>query len=90
MSIDLLPKKALAEVIRAYEIGAKKYAKDDWRTRYDDDELYLKYKRHLAAWRCGAERYDKYDGQHHLAACIFHLMAMLEKDLENEQSSNRP
>ncbi len=77
-----LPPLALAEVCRTSLLGDKKHDKDAWKKR-GLKELYSKFKRHWESWWCG-EDYDQDDGQHHLAACIFHLMTLLEKDLEAE------
>lgn len=76
-----LPPLALAEVCRTSLIGKKKHG-EAWRTRSKDD-MEDKFRRHWNNW-WDEEQYDKDDGQHHLAACIFHLMTLLEKDLEAE------
>lgn len=77
-----LPPLALAEVCRTWLIGAKKHG-DAWRTR-NSEEKWRKANGHLWAFDEDGERFDKEDGQHHLAAAIINLMTLLEKDLEAE------
>lgn len=81
-----LPPLALAEVCRTSLLGDKKHG-EAWR-EWSSEEIWAKFDRHMGLYGGGydhlAESHDEEDGQHHLAACIFHLMTLLEKDLEAE------
>lgn len=77
---DLLPFRALDEVAKVLEFGARKYAPDNWRKvdgwrwRYLGAAL-----RHLAAFGTG-ERLDRESGLHHLAHAACCVLFLLELD----------
>lgn len=72
----LIPAHALDELAHVLTIGAKKYARDNWRYVEDAERRYFDaLQRHLWAWKRG-ERFDNETGRHHLghaAACLFFL-----------------
>lgn len=74
---DLLPFRALDEIAKVLEFGARKYAPDNWRKVEGWRWRYLGATfRHLAAWATG-ERLDSESGLHHLAhagCCVLFLL----------------
>jgi hypothetical protein len=71
---------AVQEVIDVLELGARKYAPDNWKKvenqRYEDAEL-----RHKLA-RFSGEKYDPETKKYHLAHEICNLMFLLQKEME--------
>ena len=71
---------AVQEVIDVLELGARKYAPDNWKkvenARYEDAEL-----RHKLA-RFSGEKYDPETNKYHLAHEICNLMFLLQKEME--------
>jgi hypothetical protein len=71
---------AVQEVIDVLELGARKYAPDNWKkvenARYEDAEL-----RHKLA-RFSGEKYDPETKKYHLAHEICNLMFLLQKEME--------
>jgi hypothetical protein len=72
----LIPPFALEELAHVLTIGAKKYARENWRYVPEAERRYYDaLQRHLWAWKRG-ERFDPETGRHHLghaAACLFFL-----------------
>lgn len=72
----LIPPFALEELADVLTIGAKKYARDNWKYVPDAKRRYFDaLQRHIWAWKRG-ERFDSETGKHHLghaAACLFFL-----------------
>lgn len=79
---DLLPPKALKEVVQVLTHGAGKYAPENWR---QVEGWRWRYMRagfgHLWDW-WGGEKVDKESGLPHLAHAICSLMFLLELDRE--------
>lgn len=81
---SLIPLEAINEVTDVLEVGAQKYAVDNWkhvpeaRTRYYDASI-----RHITAW-FGGEQLDPETGKHHLAHGICCLMFLLWLDLKGK------
>lgn len=81
---SLLPLESVNEVVDVLEIGAQKYAVDNWkhvpeaRQRYYDAAL-----RHIFAWFNG-EKLDPETGKHHLAHGICCLTFLLWMDLKGK------
>lgn len=70
--MDLLPFRALIELAKVYEEGAKKYDDNNWRkgiplSRYVDSAT-----RHLAKWMIG------WRDEPHLAQCAWNIMSLIE------------
>jgi hypothetical protein len=85
---DLIPVGPLTEVARLYGIGAKKYAKDNWRRGYEWSLSFAALCRHLwAFW--GGESYDKETGCHHLASVVFHANALMEFEKTHPEFDDR-
>ena len=77
---ELFPFDALEEVAKVYTLGAVKYKDDNW-------ALGIKYRRvvgallrHLSAW-LGGERYDRDNGQPHLASVVWNGLTLLAYEL---------
>lgn len=81
---DLLSARAMLEVARVLEFGARKYAPDNWkkvegrRWRYFGAAL-----RHLWDWWQG-NRIDPESGCHVLAHAICDVMFLLDEDLAEQ------
>lgn len=82
----LLPWRTLKGVVEILEMGAKKYAEDNWKKvepqRYKDAAL-----RHLTDWLSG-EKTDFESGKSHLYHCICCLLFLAWFEEENEINSN--
>lgn len=77
---DLLPFKALAEIVSVLTYGAKKYAPENWRkVEHPKSRYFAAALRHLVAW-FGGERLDPESGHHHLAHAACCIMFLLELD----------
>lgn len=78
---DLLPLPQIAEIVKLYTEGAKKYAPNSWQKL---DNGYQRYKgamlRHLLAYEMG-ERSDSETKANHLAAVAWNAIAMLYFDM---------
>lgn len=75
---DLIPFRALEEIVLVLTYGANKYAPENWRKVPDARRRYIAALwRHVVRWACG-ERCDPESGLHHLAhagCCILFLLA---------------
>jgi hypothetical protein len=80
---DLLPFKALEEVVLVLTFGANKYAPDGWRQVPNHKPRYFAAcLRHLVAWFFKGEIRDPESGLHHLAHAACCVLFMLELDPE--------
>lgn len=74
---DLLPWKAVREVVSVLTYGAAKYKPFNWLMVNDaNDRYFAAALRHLTAWR-GGETIDPESGQRHLAhaaCCVIFLL----------------
>ena len=72
----LIPPHTLEELATVLTVGAKKYARENWKYVPEAERRYFDaLQRHLWAWKRG-ERFDLESGRHHLghaAACLFFL-----------------
>lgn len=73
---DLLPVLPMAEVAFVYGRGSQKYEDHNWRRGYKWSLSIAALRRHLDKWQAG-QSYDP-DGFHHLAAVVFHALALME------------
>lgn len=80
---DLIPPKALEQVVKALTHGANKYGDNNW-INVEDFRYDAAHGRHYAAWKLG-EKYDEDSKAHHLAAAVCNLMFLLEKELEKKE-----
>lgn len=85
--LDLLPVEALWEVARVYGIGARKYEVNNWRKGYEWSNSYAAMQRHALRFWDG-ESMDE-GGFHHLAAVVFHALALMTFEREYPQGDDR-
>lgn len=74
---DLLPVEPLAAVARHYGVGAEKYEDHNWRRGYEWSKSYSAMMRHANAFWNG-EDIDEETGSPHMAAVVFHALALLD------------
>jgi hypothetical protein len=86
---DLLPAEPLRLVARHYGIGASKYADRNWERGYVWSLSYAAMQRHAWAYWQG-EDIDPESGSPHLAAVIFHALALMEFAHTNTSKDDRP
>lgn len=78
---DLLPFKALEEVVLVLTFGANKYKADGWREVENWHSRYFAAAlRHLVAYFLKQEKRDPESGLHHLAHAACCVLFMLELD----------
>lgn len=75
--LSLLSSKALLEIAKVMDEGAKKYGAQNWRNGIKWSRVYAAIQRHLLAWLDG-ETYDKETGINHLAHAGCGIMFLLE------------
>lgn len=86
---DLIPVFPLWETARHYGVGASKYAERNWERGYKWSLSFAAMMRH--AWKFwSGESYDPETGTHHMAAVIFHAMAMMEYEFTGTGTDDRP
>jgi hypothetical protein len=86
---DLIPVNPLAEVARHYGVGASKYKERNWEKGYAWSLSYAALQRHANAF-WGGESYDEESNTHHLAAVVFHALALMEYEETNMEKDDRP
>lgn len=86
---DLIPTAPLAEVARHYGRGASKYEDRNWERGYKWSLSYAALQRHANAF-WGGETFDPETGSHHLAAVVFHALAMMEWGRTHPELDDRP
>jgi hypothetical protein len=74
---DTIPVEPLNEVMRVLDYGAKKYARDNWRTGMPYGRVFSSLMRHILAWWGGEDR-DPETGIHHLAHAAANCLFLLE------------
>lgn len=74
---DLIPVMPLTKLAEHYGAGAAKYDAHQWRKGYELSKSYSAAQRHLTAF-WGGEDNDPETGTSHLAAVMFHAMAMMQ------------
>jgi len=88
---SLLPWDALWHVAEHYNAGAQKYPPGNWK-KVTDPALFLDaLARHLALYLSG-ERDDPETKTHHMAAVVFHALAVIWQDLcdPSKEAVKRP
>ena len=85
---SLMPAEALKEVAEHYGKGAKKYDDHNWRKGYDWSLSMDALERHWLDFRAGID-YDPETGSHHLAAVVFHALALLTFRREHPEFDDR-
>ena len=86
---DLLPAEPLRQVAEHYGKGAEKYAARNWERGYEWSKSYGALQRHANAF-WGGEDIDEETGSPHMAAVVFHALALLEFARTHEAFDDRP
>lgn len=86
---DLIPVNPLAEVARHFGVGAEKYEHRNWERGYSWSLSYAALQRHANQF-WGGESFDSESGTHHLAAVVFHALALMEYEQTNKPKDDRP
>jgi hypothetical protein len=86
---DLLPAGPLWEVAEHYGKGAEKYDERNWERGYAWSLSFAAMMRHAWAWWRG-EDVDPENGGHHMAAVVFHALALLEFRTTHPGYDDRP
>lgn len=86
---DLIPATPLWEVAEHYGRGAGKYADRNWELGYEWSKSFQSLQRHAwAFW--GGETIDPETGSPHMAAVVFHALALLEFAAKHPEFDDRP
>ena len=86
---DLIPAAPLWEVARHYGVGAGKYAERNWERGYAWSLSFAAMQRHAWLFWSG-EDIDPESGTHHLAAVVFHALALMEYGQTRPEMDDRP
>jgi len=86
--LQLLPFRALTEVAKVLEFGARKYAPHRWRDGMNWSRLIGGLFRHMFKWSEGEER-DPETGLSHLAHATCNVLFLLEYVLEGKGTDDR-
>jgi 5'(3')-deoxyribonucleotidase len=79
---SILPWKALAEVVKVYQFGATKYARNNWAKGMLWSRMFSAAMRHMTAFWAGQD-IDEETGLNHLTGAIFSLLCLLSYSLED-------
>ena len=85
---DLIPVEPWREVAVLYGRGAAKYAANNWRQGYDWSNSYAAMQRHAQRFWSG-ESIDPQGKFHHLAAVVFHALALMEFEKTHPELDDR-
>lgn len=86
---DLLPVGPLWQVAEHYGKGARKYAERNWERGYSWSLSFAAMMRHAwQFWR--GEDIDEETGSSHLAAVVFHALALMEFGRTHPEKDDRP
>jgi len=85
---DLIPPLAMWKVAEHYGAGCKKYADHNWRKGLNWSLCIAALERHLALWKSG-QRLDEETGTEHLAAIVFHALALMTYQEEHPELDDR-
>lgn len=88
LRFDLIPIYPLEELARVYTIGAKKYGDYNWRQGMRWSRIIRAGLGHFYSWIKG-EKYDKEDGQHHLASVAWCVFALMQYEKDKNQFDDR-
>jgi|SRR6266850_363289 len=89
LRFDLLPIRALFEVVKVYTLGAIKYADRNWEKGISWCRMFAALQRHAWAWFLGQET-DPKDGQKHMASVVWIGLGLLEFDFTHKELDDRP
>jgi hypothetical protein len=86
---DLIPWDQMDEVARVYGRGAEKYDDRNWELGVDLSLNFAALHRHLSAFWNG-QSVDPETECHHLAAVVFHALAMMRNQTAHPDCDDRP
>lgn len=84
---SLLPPDALVDIIRVYELGAKRYGRDNWRKGISYSRIFSAIMRHLWAWWKGSDTNSEDAGLKHLAQAAWGVITLLEYTRDSNYSA---
>ena len=97
--LDLIPVEPMLEVARLYGKGALKYDDHNWRRGYEWSKSLASLERHTLAFKRGhdldlhepdcEEGCVQHTERHHMAAVIFHAMALIEFGVTHPEFDDR-
>lgn len=86
---DLVPWDQMWKVAEVYGKGAEKYAERNWEQGYDWSLSFAAMMRHATQFWNG-ESYDEETDCHHMAAVIFHALAIMRFEESYPDGDTRP
>lgn len=86
---DLLPARALNDLVLIYTFGAKKYNDRNWEKGMSYGRIFAATMRHCWLWFAG-EDLDSESGLHHMAHAAFGCLALVEYHYTNKGEDDRP
>jgi dATP/dGTP diphosphohydrolase len=86
---DLLPIRALIEVVKVYTLGCLKYADRNWEKGLSWCRMFAALQRHAWAWFLG-QISDSKDGQKHMASVAWIALGLLEFEHTHPELDDRP
>lgn len=86
---DLIPAKALHELVLVYTMGSQKYAARNWEIGLDWSRVFGALMRHSWAWFRG-ETHDPESGLHHMAHAAWSCLALVEYHYTKKGKDDRP
>jgi hypothetical protein len=86
---DLLPIRPLRIIAKHFGVGASKYEERNWERGYDWSLSYAALQRHAHLF-WGGEDNDPETGTPHMAAVVFHAMALMEFAFTHPELDDRP
>jgi hypothetical protein len=89
LRFDLIPVTPLKELARVYTIGSVKYDDRNWEKGLSWGRVFAAMMRHGWTWWKG-EKFDKVDGQHHLASVVWCAFALMEYENTRRSFDDRP
>lgn len=88
LSYSMLPVDALAELVKVYDLGAKKYGRDNWTKGMEWHRVYDGLQRHANAFWSG-EEFDPVDGQRHMASVAWAALTLLSYSMRGIGKDDR-
>lgn len=86
---DLLPTEALWKVAEHYGRGSEKYSPRNWERGYDWSLSFAALMRHAWLFWCGEDN-DAETGSPHMAAVVFHALALMTFGRTHPEKDDRP
>lgn len=90
---DLLPWRAVAEVVNVLTFGAAKYSDNNWQVVLEEggrERYFAAAQRHLNAWWLEIENNDEESGLHHLAHAVCCILFLLAEEIGYDPKGENP